>query len=1094
MKDAIKNPEDRYFVRIAEKAIGLREKISNPARYIFTTLPEQETARLLKEWMSAAAGGDPEKFARLLANDGLDAAKIPELLGTATFTDPDMIPDWVDDFRNIIGFLEKHNPAATEGSAAEMFSETDLKEIPFIDLLAPFAAFATGELEKTMDIPLDSLLTDNAYRMMKTQLVRSLLSAAGNTLLLEFRVFRSTRESALDKLFGIAGKETPGNELYRAFTDRFCKGGWKDLFAEYCVLARILTTLIVNWIRNYRQFLVRLSDDLSEIAGKLADGVATGRVVELKGGISDLHDHGRSVIMLKFESGLKVVYKPRNLRVEEAWSAWIRWFNDQGLTHVLKPLDVIIREEHGWVGFVEASPCSTMEDVKNFYLRMGSLIGMVYMLDGNDCHQENLIAAGEYPVLVDLESVMHSEAKAMSEEFTGHASFLAGSQLGHSVFRTGLLPSWITAKNGNLYDISGLGGYGHADSPYQRPDWQHINTDRMDILYRQGVIRRDSNLPVFNGEVQPPEPWAESIVEGFRSVYSLAIRKRNQVPVGLFVKNELRFILRTTRIYALILNHLRDPKYLRSGTEHGIRLEQITRAFLSDPAPNPLWPVLISEIRQMERNDVPIFRVESDGNELYDPDGLVCPDFIVTPAARQVALKVNGMDVSDMEKQIRFIKASLLFRNITPHGNPREVETTLPETTEILPVDPSEWIKSALSIARILEKEAIYSKDGSCTWLSAVIIPGANRYRVQPVSVDLYDGLSGIALFLSALQCKTGDPSVIALNEGVMKSLKAGIRHARKTKILTTPGSLGIGSGIPSVIYALIKIAGMLGDPTCISEASELGTMITHKIVDEDRSFDLLTGSAGCLLALHALHKVTGDRQALETAVYCGEHLLKHAREHEGEGFGWITLDNKVLSGYSHGQAGISFALMRLYEVTGDKRYHETAQRAMISENRLFHPDHRNWEDLRTSGDAEEPSPKFMTSWCHGAPGIGLSRLTAHMVGKGHVFMDDITTAMETTMNCPLYNRDHLCCGNLGRAEILLHSASITGNGEWREASARLAAQVMRRAQKSGRFTLFNSQNEEVFNPGFFQGLSGVGYALLRQAYPDQLPAVLNFE
>jgi hypothetical protein len=33
-----------------------------------------------------------------------------------------------------------------------------------------------------------------------------------------------------------------------------------------------------------------------------------------------------------------------------------------------------------------------------------------------------------------------------------------------------------------------------------------------------------------------------------------------------------------------------------------------------------------------------------------------------------------------------------------------------------------------------------------------------------------------------------------------------------------------------------------------------------------------------------------------------------------------------------------------------------------------------------------------------------------------------------------------------------------------------------------------------VFEPSFFQGLSGIGYQLLRLAAPERLPSVLAFE
>ncbi|MEI6174293.1 MAG: lanthionine synthetase LanC family protein [Bacteroidota bacterium] len=43
-------------------------------------------------------------------------------------------------------------------------------------------------------------------------------------------------------------------------------------------------------------------------------------------------------------------------------------------------------------------------------------------------------------------------------------------------------------------------------------------------------------------------------------------------------------------------------------------------------------------------------------------------------------------------------------------------------------------------------------------------------------------------------------------------------------------------------------------------------------------------------------------------------------------------------------------------------------------------------------------------------------------------------------------------------------------------------------------FSLFPNAGEDFFNPGFFQGISGIGYELLRLAWPEKIPSVLVFE
>ena len=74
------------------------------------------------------------------------------------------------------------------------------------------------------------------------------------------------------------------------------------------------------------------------------------------------------------------------------------------------------------------------------------------------------------------------------------------------------------------------------------------------------------------------------------------------------------------------------------------------------------------------------------------------------------------------------------------------------------------------------------------------------------------------------------------------------------------------------------------------------------------------------------------------------------------------------MTGYSHGQAGIAQALLRLYDVTRDGRFRDAALGAIGVENEWFRADESNWQDMRSPDD---PNPNCQ--WCHGATGIGLS-------------------------------------------------------------------------------------------------------------------------
>src|SRR5207248_7518088 len=87
---------------------------------------------------------------------------------------------------------------------------------------------------------------------------------------------------------------------------------------------------------------------------------------------------------------------------------------------------------------------------------------------------------------------------------------------------------------------------------------------------------------------------------------------------------------------------------------------------------------------------------------------------------------------------------------------------------------------------------------------------------------------------------------------------------------------IGGGSGLGSVVYALVRIGRWLGEATLIDDARRAAALITSERISADESLDVLSGSAGAMLGLLALHEATADERVLEQARACGRHLLEH--------------------------------------------------------------------------------------------------------------------------------------------------------------------------------------------------------------------------
>jgi lantibiotic modifying enzyme len=135
-----------------------------------------------------------------------------------------------------------------------------------------------------------------------------------------------------------------------------------------------------------------------------------------------------------------------------------------------------------------------------------------------------------------------------------------------------------------------------------------------------------------------------------------------------------------------------------------------------------------------------------------------------------------------------------------------------------------------------------------------------------------------------------------------------------------------------------------------------------------------------------------------------------------------------------------------------------------------------------------------MTAWCNGAPGIGLERAFAGTMFEDDALAGEVGIAIEASARAGAIQADHLCCGNIGRADVLFTIGQWLPSRDPMRIGMQIAGSVVARARERGHFRLSTGGAEyEVFTPGFFQGLSGIAYTLLRFADSRRLPSVLAF-
>jgi lantibiotic modifying enzyme len=384
-------------------------------------------------------------------------------------------------------------------------------------------------------------------------------------------------------------------------------------------------------------------------------------------------------------------------------------------------------------------------------------------------------------------------------------------------------------------------------------------------------------------------------------------------------------------------------------------------------------------------------------------------------------------------------------------------------------------------IFRSLCGSAVPQGPGAVTWLAPDGEGTAHR-RPAPLGPHLYDGSAGVAVFMAAYYLATGDPVSRDLALGAVGRLRATLSLLARTP--ARPRSLAIGGlvGLGSFVYTFLLLARWLGRAEILDSARHAAALLTPERVVADVRLDVVGGAAGALLAVLRLEReesLPGDERsrALDLARACGEHLMAH----RGAWSSRARAGRPALSGFAHGAAGISYALMKLFERTGGPALRDAALEGFAFERSLHDRRTGTWLDPRSGRPVEQ------AAWCHGAPGIALGRAGSVDALRDPEVRDDMEQALSVTEALPDVPRDHLCCGNIGRVEILNTAGRLLGRPELVRQARALAGRVLQRAADRG-------LSLDASLSSLFRGAAGVGYSLLRLARPDRLPCLLLLE
>ena len=1066
------------------QALRLRERLPPP---VFSPKQQgepdrQRAVRRLDRWLSQSPFSDDGHFGCRLAQDGLSRPE--ELLALLAESAEELrertgeAPPWLAEL--LVAYTEPTAPDAAALPWPEAHRPGAGSSADFLVLVEPLVRRGCERLRGHLAALADgapSLDPETVLASLVSGLAMGLRHCLARTLVLELQVARLEEELQGD---------TP-EERYRSFIAGLRRPETAlDLLARSPVLARYVVEKIAAWEEVALEMLGRLAVDWEEIRRELLPGDDPGVLVEALGGQGDPHRGGRSVCLLRFASGARLVYKPKPLAADAAFQGLLAWVNARGFEPAFRRLRLLERGTYGWMELVETAPCATPEEVRRFYRRQGANLALLYLVEATDFHHENLIAAGEHPVLVDLETLFHP---VLARRELGPQQADPGWSLEDSVLRSGLLPSrvWGDAERRGV-DLSGLAAAG-ATIPY----WGTVEagTDAMRFGPKETVLEAAQHRPTLAGTEVSLLAHRDAILAGFDRLYDLLADNRRELlapdgPLAAFAGCETRLIFRPTQAYFGLLDESFHPYVLGSALDRARFLDRLWAGVLERPF---LERLVAFEHRDLEHGDIPYFFTLADVRDVWTSGGERLPGFFAESGLERAARRLDRLGPEDRRRQEWLIRGALAVVELD-QGTPRP-SYDFRESPE--PASCERLLAAAKAAADHLADLA-FEEDGHAHWMF-VEHDGARGWTLGAAQADLYTGLPGIALALGFVGALTGDERHTRLARLALAT--------QRWQLAQKPGEpkmIGGFNGRGGLVFALTQLGVLWDDPALLAEAEELAVGLESSI-EQDESGDLIAGAAGCALALLALHQVRPNPALLGLARRCGERLLATARPMppEGAGLGWVVkvAGETPLAGISHGAAGIALALLRLdREIgrkAGDGRFREAALRALAYERSLYDPACRNWPDLRSEAREHAGLPEgegsFMVAWCHGAPGIGLARIAGLPELEDAAVREEIAVAVETTLATGFGTNHSLCHGDLGNLEILLEAASATGDGALRERAYRIAGGILDGIEKNGWLYGLPLGAEPL---GLMTGLAGIAYGLARLAAPDRLPATLT--
>lgn len=806
-------------------------------------------------------------------------------------------------------------------------------------------------------------------------------------------------------------------DRYLAGFDAGTIGAWRD---TYPVFGPLLDRIAHAVVAHLRRVVERLTADRALLAARSVLS-AEARLIGIDPLDSDPHRGGQTVALLRFDDGTRLVYKPRSLAPEIFAATCLGIVSRAGEDDLSRCVPASLdRGEYGWQEFVVPAELTGEQAADRYYRTFGALAAVLTALGASDLHHENLIAAGDRPVVVDLETVLHADFLQASDGLPDAVN----NRLRRSMATTMLLPQRMPS---GPYSVL-TGGVGVGDlQDSERTDFMLVNqdTDGIDIARRTYPYQHGSNVPrSAQGEAQDLLAHRDAFVAGMRAgIDALVATRADLIRVIDEARIEVRQIMRGTANYVRILAAATHPDNMRDeaqflrvlGALHppaGLRSAQTAR-FVQD-----------AELQALLQGDVPYFTVEANDVRIRAAESSSGPTFDAAPRewAKRSVLQVDAGPWTDFEEQV--IEEGLaelrdLRLRTTPTYRSRDIGPFGAAITD----DGIDW-RTALDRLRAVAVRTTGIDGPEMGWITGAYTPTMATF--DPGTAVSFHDAGGLAVLFDRAPEAAPEQAETLRAEGaaVRRGLSTLVRRYREG--LMSAGS-SIVSGPASLEYVL-RPGATRNEPIEAALAEAVSS------ADRELAGDLLLGPPGLSLVLADLPDTP-------------ESVLARALE----AIPVLPTGGKGPWDLAHGSLGLTWAQSRLARRLGDEARLDALSDALA----------------RT---AEGICGTVPPGWCIGAAGTAmvLAEISSGAAGEAvERLVDCATAALPAGEPVDL----SVCHGAAGIVQSLIRVAQLTGDRSMIDRAASYWRRTARHARQYGYATGVPSRRSLL---GYFLGWAGV--------------------